>query len=294
LDNQRSSPLTGRPCLDNIALCCIDTEQPLAAARALRLSAAQCCFAATILLTDRDLSVSGIEVRRIATLGSGAAYSRFVLKDLLAHVATPFVQIVQWDGYVLDGSLWDDRFRAFDYIGAPWYWHPPGQQVGNGGFSLRSRRLLEALASDDFPPGHPEDDLICRAWRPDLERRGLSFADSRTAARFSFERDLSPAPRFGFHGLFNFWRTVPPGDLSALLETVSDRALGSPEALQLVCEYLVRDRPGEAFAVLERFEHVHGPDSTLASLIEAAAVRGEHAWGRLVAHLGARYPALTD
>ena len=36
-------------------------------------------------------------------------------------------------------------FSHCDYIGAQWFWHNDGMRVGNGGFSLRSRKLLTAL-----------------------------------------------------------------------------------------------------------------------------------------------------
>ena len=54
--------------------------------------------------------------------------------------------LIQWDGYVVNPEAWDPAFLGCDYLGAKWYWHDDGMRVGNGGFSLRSRRLLDALA----------------------------------------------------------------------------------------------------------------------------------------------------
>jgi hypothetical protein len=285
--------LRDKPRLDDVTLCCVDTAQPIAAARAVRVSTEQCAFAAAILFTDREVDVPGVEVRRIAPLDA-STYSRFMLRELVSHVTTPFALVVQWDGYVLSGTDWDNDFLEFDYIGAPWFWHPPGQQVGNGGFSLRSHRLLTMLANDDFPVGHPEDDLICRKWRPELEGRGIKFADPGTAARFAFERDLIPGPRFGFHGMFNFWRTVSQSELANVLDLVSPSALGSREASELIVEYLARGRHQEALVVLERFERVRGVKESAAALINVAADRGEHTWDCLVNNLGDRYPELKE
>jgi hypothetical protein len=82
--------------------------------------------------------------------------------------------------------------------------------VGNGGFSLRSKRLLRALQDDAFPPLHPEDRAICRTWRDQLERRySISFAPEVMADRFAFEGTLPNQPTFGFHGGFNVLRFVP-------------------------------------------------------------------------------------
>lgn len=258
-----------RPFLPDVTLCCIDCLRPDLALRALRLSRAQCDFAETLLLTDAPLRADGIEVRPIPRIATAEDYSDFVLKRLLAHLRTPFVLLVQWDGYVLDGARWEEGFRAFDYIGAPWPWQTDGMQVGNGGFSLRSRRLLAMLAEPGFVPDHPEDDMICREWRQELEHRGIAFADPQTARRFAVERDQDPAPSFGFHGLFNFWRTVPAAELPGLLASLPPAALVPRHGRQLMMAYATRARPAEAVVVLRRLEEVQGAaalDADLAGL----------------------------
>jgi hypothetical protein len=170
---------------------------------------------------------------------------------------------------------------------------PGRQEVGNGGFSLRSRRLLEVLADEAFEVGHPEDVRICRTWRAELELRRVVFADPDTAARFSVEHGPGSERRFGFHGIFNFWRVVSEAELNGLFDIVSPAALGSSEAMDLVCCYVLRRRGAEARSVLDRYERVHGVDATVAALVEAAAVRGEVMWENLVALLGKRYPGLV-
>src|SRR5512135_2007397 len=131
--------------LPAVTLACVDTAHPELALRALRLSASRIRFARTLFLTDRTHDVAGFEVRPIAKLDSRAAYSQFVLKDLVRHIDTPYVLLVQWDGYVIDPSAWREDFLACDYLGAKWSWHGAKESVGNGGFSLRSRKLLLAL-----------------------------------------------------------------------------------------------------------------------------------------------------
>ena len=249
-----------RPALHDVTLCCIDCVQPELALRALHLSRVQCDFGASLFLTSESCAGDGIEVRRIETLRSVEAYSRFVLKELVRHVATPFVLLVQWDGWVLDGAMWEEGFRAFDYIGAPWPTLPEGQQVGNGGFSLRSRRLLATVAQDEMPRTHPEDYVLCTIWRPRLEQAGLRFADPATARRFSVEMtpDLSPNPSFGFHSIANLWRAVPPEELAALLEKVPLAGDHVQSAGLLLVRYAVQQRWGEAKLVRRRFEAEFG------------------------------------
>jgi len=112
--------------------------------------------------------------------------------------------IVQWDGFVLDPEAWDPVFLEYDYIGAPWPQFTDGRDVGNGGFSLRSHKLLMACRDERFRPGHPEDVSICRTNRDLLEREySIRFAERQLAERFAFERRSSPESTFGFHGIFN-------------------------------------------------------------------------------------------
>ena len=131
--------------LRGVTLCCIDTANHALAVRALRCSGAAIRFARTLFITDRDVGEPGIEARVIEPLASRDAYSQFVLKSLQAHVDTPHVLLVQWDGYAVNPGAWRAEFLDYDYIGAKWLWHTDAMRVGNGGFSLRSRKLLEAL-----------------------------------------------------------------------------------------------------------------------------------------------------
>lgn len=120
------------------------------------------------------------------------------------EITTSHILTIQYDGFVLNGSLWSDEFLKYDYIGAPWLFHKDDLQVGNGGFSLRSIRLMRYLENNrqKYPVRHPEDDAICRIYRPSLEAIGFKFAPVEIASRFSFEREPK-RPVFGFHGLFN-------------------------------------------------------------------------------------------
>jgi tetratricopeptide (TPR) repeat protein len=196
--------------IEDTTLCCIDCRNGALALRALRLSLRECAFERALLLTDQALAAPGIEVRSIPTIGSSEAYSRFVMKDLRNHIDTDYVLLIQWDGYVVDGTAWSDEFLLYDYIGAPWSHSVAGDlAVGNGGFSLRSRRLLEALQDPAIPAGHPEDAHICRRWRGRLEHaHGIAFAPEPIARRFSIEYVPAAGPLFGFHGVANIARFV--------------------------------------------------------------------------------------
>jgi len=129
-----------------VTLLCVDTANHALALRALAVSGAELRFEQTLFLTDSipaHLDVPpGISVIPITRLASRDEYSRFVLKSLLAHVTTPHVLLIQWDGYVVNPAAFEPAFLDCDYIGAKWFWFDDGMRVVNGGFSLRSRKLL--------------------------------------------------------------------------------------------------------------------------------------------------------
>lgn len=153
-------------------------------------------------------------------------YSAFTLDLLPKVVQTDFNLIIQADGYAVNADAWTDTFYEYDYIGATWPEDAEGRNVGNGGFSWRSKKLYEALLDlrgryslEEILPNAlslegledkfggrsiPEDSLICKVYRPLLESNyGIRFAPSELADQFSIEtKALSPwmGKSFGFHG----------------------------------------------------------------------------------------------
>lgn len=153
-------------------------------------------------------------------------YSWITLRLLPSVVETDFNIIVQNDGYAVNKAAWTDEFLNYDYIGAPWlWWGPPEEQVGNGGFSLRSRKLYDALI--DWQPsyrvegwphleakyyspnnrdGLNEDNLLAGPYRKHLEEQyQLKWAPTELAHQWSIECSESYSnPWFkrslGFHG----------------------------------------------------------------------------------------------
>jgi len=263
--------------LPGITLVCVDTANHALALRALAKSMAGVCYGRTLLLTDAlpagVAAPDGVEVVRIAAIGSRDAYSHFVLKALLPHIATPQALLVQWDGYVVNPAAWDPAFLDCDYIGAKWYWYDDGMRVGNGGFSLRSRKLLEALQDPRIALAGAEDTTIGRTFRPLLEHEhGIRYAGDALADRFSFEAAYPIGKPFGFHGLFNFCRTVPPDEIAALAPELSDTIARSPQLLQLLknCSALGQWNAGVAIA-----RRILGaaPDQAEAAALLVAAER---------------------
>lgn len=223
-----------------ITLVAVDCAYPQLAAKALARSAAALPVARTLLLTDRDIAHAGVEVQRIAPIRSRDAYSQFVLKELGTHIATDYALVAQWDGFIIDGSAWADEFWNYDYIGARWP-HVQGDfRVGNGGFSLRSKKLLDALRDDTVTLGEDnEDEAICIRHRELLETKyGIAFASERVADRFAFDVSRPNGPTLGFHGVFNFWQVMTDDELVAFARTAPE-AIAEGLGFGALCKNLV-------------------------------------------------------
>lgn len=149
-------------------------------------------------------------------------YQKIMIKDLYDLIKTEFVLICQYDGMAVDGSQWNNEFYHYDYIGAPWptrfSWIPADQRVGNGGFSLRSKKLLEALQDQEIGYQNNEDVIICQTAKKLLtDRYQIRYAPIDLADVFSNEWNNPKAQVFGFHGIFNFPRYFSDQQTAQLL-----------------------------------------------------------------------------
>lgn len=238
--------------LPDVTLCCVDTRDVDLALAAIARCMAQVRFARVLFFTQcsRVSTVpDGVELIDV-DVPSVQAYSEFMLRGLAPHVHSSHALVAQWDGFVRDASRWDPAFLQWDYIGAPWPGRPTRQAVGNGGFSLRSRKLLHALLQPGMQVAHPEDLAICEINRDRLEREhGIRIAPLEVAQRFAYERVAPPAPTFGFHGLFNFDREFDAASLQAQLDTLPDHLARGLDAHDL-CDSLIRQRRLQAATAL--------------------------------------------
>ena len=264
--------------LPQVTLCAVDTRAPALAAQALRHSMTQTDFARVILFTNDWLPrrvLSGIELIDIGNIESGAEYSEFILRRLPAFIRSSHVLIAQWDGFVVDPTAWTDEFLVHDYVGAVWPDQPTGRNVGNGGFSLRSRRMMAAGMDIRITQLHPEDEALCRTHRAMLERdHGVSFAPESLARRFSFENESPRAPAFGFHGAYHLPRVFPAATLDLWLDALPDDFFRGRDARRLARAMLARGMTGAARKVLRRREAAGLSDAKTRVLGAAAAVMG--------------------
>lgn len=178
--------------LENVTLLGVDCVNIDRLINAADISQKQVRFHSVKLLTHLD--VDDERIITIERLDSLEAYSEFMIKELLKFVDTEFVLIIQYDGFVINPKRWSNEFLKYDYIGAPVFWG-----MGNGGFSLRSKKLLQALKNIKLDNGyHPEDFKICKDYKSQLESKGIRFAPNEVAQKFSVENKKWNA-QFGFH-----------------------------------------------------------------------------------------------
>jgi hypothetical protein len=198
--------------LDKVTLFgldCVDIDRLI---KAVDICAENMEFAEIKLLSSID-SLNNNVVQIEPPIRSIREYSEFMLKKMNDHIDTDFALVVQYDGFILNPDAWDDDYLKYDYIGAP-LWVEDKLVVGNGGFSLRSKKLLKLLQEDDSiqieeNPEHKyganEDWIISVIKREYLESKGIKFAPVRLAHKFSFEKNKLYGAnwdgQFGFHGL---------------------------------------------------------------------------------------------
>lgn len=215
--------------LPTVAMIIADTRDHQLAVNTL----AHCCkyikFGHIVFFTDKikeELSFHKLDqyvyIQNINPIKSIDDYSNLILYNLYNKFSAPIkhLMIVQTDGFVVNPDAWDDKFLDYDYIGAPWRYHPNSYEpphpectshncVGNGGFSIRSIKLIDTVYSllqqNKYPKLTPEDLFICRTLKPELDRLEIKFAPEWLATNFSCENRQYKG-QFGFHGKLTYAR----------------------------------------------------------------------------------------
>lgn len=165
-------------------------------------------FGSTKFFTDKKIKVDdSIELIKIDSISSFNDYSNFCLK-LNDYISNDFVLTIQRDGFIINPKLWDDNFLYFDYLGAPWTnFDNYKNDIGNGGFSLRSKYFLEYSSKFKNTQGHPEDYFLNEINYKNAMTFGINYPNIDLALKFSVENfvpkinnKLDLHKSFGFHG----------------------------------------------------------------------------------------------
>jgi len=137
---------------------------------------------------------------------------------------------------------------------------------------------MRALKDPRIELVQAEDLTIGRTFRDLLEREhGIRFGDAALADRFSFEAAYPVGTPFGFHGLFNFCRILPPAELAALVPAFSDAIARSPQLAQLLRNCVALGQWLPAIAIAKRMLAVapgHAEAERLLAQSESALATG--------------------
>lgn len=143
-------------------------------------------------------------------------FNILMFRNVGNFVETSHALFCQDHAYIIFPELWDNNWLDYDWIGAPWpirensYIADNGERVrvGNGGFSLRSKKLMDFPIQQNIPLVHEqgywnEDGNIACYHRRKFLAHGINYAPVDVAAVFSYE---NPVPEnqnifrtFGFH-----------------------------------------------------------------------------------------------
>ena len=207
--------------LPDVTLLSATSTEADAAQVSMRISLHNIEFGKAVLLcpSPPKKKYPDIEYISIPPLNSVDDYNELIFQDLHKYFKTSHCLIVQADSFVVNSNLWKNEFLEYDYIGGPWpnkikinanlVLHLEKNPVGNGGFSMRSRKLVEATGKINFKsldfPMKAEDVVICYYLYQEMIDSGIRFAPPQLAAQFSMEnvdhlygQDVNTV--FGFHG----------------------------------------------------------------------------------------------
>lgn len=201
--------------LKNITLATVSSVEHDEHIRALRYSSQYFKFGRTLFISDKKISEAGIDWIECEEIKDKLDYSFYMVNEFPNHIDTEFVLIVQADGFIINPHKWTEIFLEYDYIGAPFpdepqYGFTGDTRVGNGGFSLRSKKLIDMPLKLNFPNRVKgvdrwwEDNYYCVAQRDNLQKNGCKFAPLEVAKHFSHEYpwldpDWEKIEPFGFH-----------------------------------------------------------------------------------------------
>jgi hypothetical protein len=191
--------------LPDVTVIIADTKNYGRAAYAIVKTLEQIKPAKTVWLTDIDYNHPDVEVIKIAAIKSKADYSRIMIKELTKYFQTPYCLTIQHDGYCISGESWNDEFYKYDFIGASWLYPDEDRNIGNDGFSLKSKRLCDILMNDEFIEiVEPCDEIIGRLYRRYLEQKyDIKYPSEEVADTFSYELRTPICKTLGFHGYFH-------------------------------------------------------------------------------------------
>lgn len=208
--------------LSEVTIISVAGKNALDSLKAIKYSCKELQFGSVKLITPEIMTDDFVSIIQCENLNY-EQYNHFIVYRLHEYIDTPFALIVQSDGYVVNPQSWKNEFLEYDYIGAVWPLPKDNfsyrdvlnniQRVGNGGFSLRSKKLLSLaknlnLEWKEYFGFHHEDGFFSCHNRHVYEQNGCKFAPVEIASFFSHENEVKENEGkipFGFHGKNHYY-----------------------------------------------------------------------------------------
>ena len=190
-----------------IDLITVNTNRVQDGINALNFSSKEIEFNNILLLSNEDV-YGNFNLVKKKKLNNVEDYNKIIL-SLNNYISSDFALVIQHDGHVINPSKWSKNFLNYDYIGAPWpnnkKWNKRWDsyeegdiikknlnknRIGNGGFSLRSKKFLEY--STKFNEIDLPEDIFLNLYNYDIAvENNILYPDISTAIQFSYETPLS-------------------------------------------------------------------------------------------------------
>lgn len=194
--------------LSNVTLICVDCVNPELALKVLNHCTKEIEFAEVKLLTHLDIeSEYTVKIKQLTSL---VMYSVWCLTELYKYIDTTHFLMVQRDGFILNPKNFKMEWLELDYV-APLF--VQFDSVGSGGFSFRSKRIMEYSAhilpkwngtenhANELQKGlgYYEDGVLCL----DKRFKHFNFANNQQGCEFGQGGNRNPKYfreyPFGFH-----------------------------------------------------------------------------------------------
>jgi hypothetical protein len=199
--------------LPDVTLVTVETRAHELARIAINDCLSKVSFGDVIIYTDKPEQFREYNTSYVPDWPTKASFCEFSMFEAFKPVTTSHILYVEWDGGIWQSDMWTDDFLQYDYVGAVWPWCKAPYNVGNGGFSLRSKRLYDYMVKFSKAPW--TDAQLCLTERVEAEKQGFKWAPDYVAHTFAFER-LQPtvgSRHFGFHGIFNWPKVLSRANL---------------------------------------------------------------------------------
>ena len=164
-----------------------------------------------------------IEYVKIPKITDIMQYNNFCFYDIGQYINTSHGLLTQFHAYILNPEVFEESWLQYDWIGAIWplrsgsFIANNGETVrnGNGGFSLRSKKLMEIPKKYNWELRQDqgffnEDGNLTTYYRKEMLELGIKYAPTEVATKFSFENYVPEnvgVKTWGFHRNLPYWES---------------------------------------------------------------------------------------